>query len=621
MSRIKTREVTKDIKIFDRAADVSTHTKSTLVKAKSAVESADRQAERTQDAGHNSPSEYASDSISQHGKEVANDAARGAKNKLIHPQQKARRNIEKAKEHFNNAKNQLPKQRQKAAEQAQITAEKAKQTADTLKGKAEQAKKTAEQAKKQVADAKRALQQTRQAGRQTIKTARQSERNVKHAEKTVKTSAKGIKATGQNSVKAAKNSVKTAERTAKTAVKTAQQTARAAQKSAQAAAKAAKVAAQASKAAAKAAVATAKVAVKVTIALVKAAIAAIKGLVALIAAGGWVAVVIILIICMIALLLGSIFGIFFSGEDSGSGYTMQMAIQEINQEYSDKLKEIRDSNAHDEVQMSGARAEWKEVLAVYAIKTNTDPESAQDVATMDESKKELLRSIFWDMNTIDYYTETKEVTEVTVEGEGEDFTTTETTVTKTILYITVSHKTAAEMAEQYGFTERQKAQLAELLSNQYADLWRVVLYGIHNGSGDIVAVAVSQIGNVNGEPYWSWYGFDSRVAWCATFVSWCANECGYIDAGIIPKFASCNWQGVPWFKERGLWQEPGYIPVPGDIIFFDWEPDGISDHVGIVEYIDGGFVHTIEGNTSNSVARRSYRLDSLKIFGYGTPMY
>jgi hypothetical protein len=240
---------------------------------------------------------------------------------------------------------------------------------------------------------------------------------------------------------------------------------------------------------------------------------------------------------------------------------------------------------------------------------------------MDEGKKELLRSVFWDMNTLTHSTETREVTEIVVEGDGEDFTSTEVTVTKIILYITVSHKSATEMAVQYGFSAQQRELLAELLSDEYADLWSAVLYGIHNGSEDIVAVAISQIGNVNGDPYWSWYGFGSRVEWCATFVSWCANECGYIDAGIIPKFAACQTQGIPWFRSRGLWQEPGYVPTPGDIIFFDWGQDGTSDHVGIVEYVEGDVVHTVEGNTSNSVARRTYRLDSNSICGYGVPMY
>ncbi|MDR0863111.1 MAG: CHAP domain-containing protein [Oscillospiraceae bacterium] len=245
--------------------------------------------------------------------------------------------------------------------------------------------------------------------------------------------------------------------------------------------------------------------------------------------------------------------------------------------------------------MSGTRAEWKEILAIYAVKTNSDPDNPADVATMDERKKELLRTVFWDMNTLASRTESKTVTEVTVEGDGEDFISTETTVTKTILYIAVSHKTADEMAVQYGFNDSQKAQLAELLNAQYADMWTAVLYGIHNGSGDIVAVAVSQLGNVNGESYWSWYGFEGRVAWCATFVSWCANECGYIDAGIIPKFAACQSQGIPWFQNRGLWQDSSYVPAPGDIIFFDWEQDGSSDHVGIVESVEGEVVHTIEG--------------------------
>jgi hypothetical protein len=196
------------------------------------------------------------------------------------------------------------------------------------------------------------------------------------------------------------------------------------------------------------------------------------------------------------------------------------------------------------------------------------------------------------------------------------------TVTKTILYITVAHKTDGEMAAQYGFSQKQKDQLAELLSDQYADLWRAVLYGIHNGSGDIVAVAISQLGNVNGDVYWAFMGFESRVAWCACFVSWCANECGYLDAGIIPRFAACQSQGIPWFKERGLWQDAGgYVPAPGDIIFFDWEQNGHSDHVGIVEYVEGDVAHTVEGNTSNSVARRSYRLDSPNVQGYGCPLY
>ncbi|MDF1494547.1 CHAP domain-containing protein [Caproiciproducens sp. CPB-2] len=599
MAKIKTRDTMKDIKVFDRSANMGKHMKNAFVGSKNAVESADRQSEQTQDTEQHTPSEYASDNMTSGARNVAERTVRGL---WKNPVKRASENMHKTQENFGGAKRQV--QNIKNA---------------VKKSPADLPKK--EMVKRTQATTQRTIFRTRQAADTSIKAVGSSGKTIKQAahdtEKTIKTASKTIKK-ATNSVQ---KGIKTTERTAKVTVKTAQQTAKVTQRASQTAAKAAKAASQASRAAAKAAVQTAKVAVKVTISTVKAIIAATKALISAIAAGGWIAVVIILVICMIGLLFGSVFGVFFSGEDSGNGFTMPMAIQEINQEYADRMEEIRNSNPHDDVKLSDSRAEWKGILSVYAVKVNTDLESAQDVATMDDEKKELLRSVFWDMNILDYCTETEEVTEVIVEGDGEDLISTEHTVTKTILYITVSSKNAAEMAEQYGFSVQQKAQLAELLSDEYADLWSAVLYGIHNGSDDIVAVAVSQIGNVNGEPYWSWYGFDDRVEWCAAFVSWCVNECGYIDAGLIPRFAGCQSQGIPWFQERGLWQEPGYIPAPGDIIFFDWEQDGISDHVGIVEYVDGEIVHTVEGNTNNSVARRSYRLDNSDICGYGTPMY
>ena len=99
-------------------------------------------------------------------------------------------------------------------------------------------------------------------------------------------------------------------------------------------------------------------------------------------------------------------------------------------------------------------------------------------------------------------------------------------------------------------------------------------------------MALSQLGNVGGRPYWSWYGFESRVDWCACFVSWCANECGYLDTGVIPRFASCSI-GLQWFRERGLWRDHSYEPRPGDLIFFvgTYDTPGVS-HVGI--YVGGG---------------------------------
>jgi hypothetical protein len=177
------------------------------------------------------------------------------------------------------------------------------------------------------------------------------------------------------------------------------------------------------------------------------------------------------------------------------------------------------------------------------------------------------------------------------------------------------------MAAQYRFNGEQKEFLDELLKPEYISLWNALLYGISGtGDGAMIEIAATQIGNVGGEPYWSWYGFGSHEEWCACFVSWVAEKCGYIDAGIIPRFAWCP-SGVQWFKDRDEWQDSGYTPRPGDIIFFDWEQDGECDHVGIVEYVDGEIVHTIEGNSGDSCRRRSYNLGSVDIYGYGIPAY
>lgn len=500
-----------------------------------------------------------------------------------------------------------------------------------------QGKKGVEVTKQNISRAKGGIQQFKEKRaveamkKQSVRTPRNKEvKAVEQTEKTVKQSArssgkKTIKTVEKGSAKTAQKTVKTAEQTSKAAIKTTQQAAKTAQKTAQATAKAAQRAAQAAKATAKAVAIGVKAAVKATIAAVKAIIAATKSLIAAIAAGGWIAVVVIIVICLIALLLGSVFGIFFSGEDSGTGMTMQTVVQEINTDYDTKLQAEKDAVSYDVLEMSGSRAVWKEVLAVYAVKTNTDQDNPQEVATMDDSKKQLLKDIFWEMNAISSRTESKTETQITETDDGHgNIVQTETTVTRIYLYITVSHKTVDEMAAQYGFNQEQNDYLAELLKDENNPLWSQVLYGIAGGDGQIVTVALSQVGNVGGEPYWSWYGFNSRVEWCACFVSWCANECGYIDTGVIPKFAGCV-NGVQWFKDRGQWLDGSAEPVPGMIIFFDWNDengqDGESDHVGSVEKVENGIVYTVEGNSGDSCRINQYSVGHYEILGYGVPAY
>ena len=196
-------------------------------------------------------------------------------------------------------------------------------------------------------------------------------------------------------------------------------------------------------------------------------------------------------------------------------------------------------------------------------------------------------------------------------------------MTKTTLYITVSHKTAEQMSDQYRFNDDQDSQLEELL-NVDNSMWLAVLYGIYGSDDMIVQVALSQIGNVGGEPYWSWYGFGSRVEWCACFVSWCADQCGYIETGVCPKYAGCV-NGVAWFKEHNQWVDGSETPSPGMIIFYDWDSpngssgpqDGLSDHTGIVERVENGIVYTVEGNSGDSCRQCQRAVGNYEILGYG----
>lgn len=588
---IKTRlSEKKGIKAIDKAAVASERMKEAYIRTKD-------KAEHGMYAEEGSPGEYASDRLSAGVDNVTHEA--------VHQFDKqGRKGVQTTKENIPKVKEKIQK-RKAAVEQPKKQAEK-------------QAARKTRQAADKISEPVRTLRQERGAvktldrGKKSIKTVDRGRKTIKQASSTAK-----------GTVKTASKSIKTAEKTAKASIKTTQQAAKAAQRTAQATARAAKATAHAARAAARAAVAAAKVAAKATIAAVKAIIAATKALIAAIAAGGWIAVLVIVIICLIGLLIGSCFGIFFSGEDSGSGYTMQNVVQEINDDYQQQIDTTKANLSHDVLEMSGSRAVWPEVLAVYAVKTTTDPDNPQEVATMDDSKKAILTDIFWEMNQISSRTETRTETVITETDDGNgNIVETETTVTQTYLYITVSHKTAEEMAAQYGFDEEQKEQLAELLDEENRSLWSAVLYGIYTEDGAIVSVALSQVGNVGGEPYWSWYGFSSRVEWCACFVSWCANECGYIDTGVIPKYAGCV-NGVQWFKDRGQWMDGSAEPAPGMIIFFDWNDengqDGLSDHTGIVEKVENGRVYTIEGNSGDSVRQNSYPVGHYEVLGYGCP--
>lgn len=442
--------------------------------------------------------------------------------------------------------------------------------------------------------------------RENLSKVQENIKNLKRKSK-IKQRVKNITKIRKNTTKATRAAIKTANKTIKGTERTAKATM-----------KASKKAVQVAKTTAKATGRAIQATIKATITTIKAIILASKALISAIIAGGWVAILIIIIICLIGLICTSVFGIFFSSEKEVNGKTMSSVVSEINIEFTNKITDIQNNTEHDDYEINSNRAEWKDVISIYAVEISNGEEQT-DVITLDDKKVEKLKEIFWKMNTIS--SKVEEI-EKDIEITDENGNTKTEKQKRKVLYIDVTSKTIEEMAKEYNFNQKQKEQLAELGKKEYASVWNNVIYGSSVGSQDIVQVAKQQIGNVGGQPYWSWYGFTSRVEWCACFVSWCANQCNYIEAGIIPKFASVNVEGVPWFKTCGLWQEGGYIPKAGDIIFFDWDNDEEADHTGIVEKAENGTVYTIEGNTSgDSCKEKEYSINSNVILGYGTPAY
>lgn len=312
--------------------------------------------------------------------------------------------------------------------------------------------------------------------------------------------------------------------------------------------------------------------------------------------------ILVLLLCLGGVFSNSALGILLS-EEAGNGANLRRAMQEISMEFAEEIDAIRAAEGAERTEISGTQVPWKEVLAVYAVRAVSDPENPEEVLRMTEEKEEKLRSVFRDMN-------------------GLSWETSDTKETGKVLYVEIRCRTPEEMTGYYAFSRREKEQLDALLSAEDG-LWLSVLYGAGESTSRMVSVALSQLGNAGGQPYWSWYGFSARVDWCACFVSWCADRCGYLEDGTMPQFAWCPY-GVEWFQARGLWAENYVIPEPGMIVFFDWdgggtaEPqDGVADHTGIVERVENGMVWTVEGNRENSCRERHYPVGHYEILGYG----
>ena len=350
-----------------------------------------------------------------------------------------------------------------------------------------------------------------------------------------------------------------------------------------------------------------------------------------IAAGGWIVWLILAVIVLILIVVANIAGAMltnrFADENSQPVYEV---VSEINREYQDRINELRNARDYDTVTMNGSHARWRDILAVYFSDVSDDEESFIGYGYVNEEGEQELKQLFWLMTEIDSeHTRRRERELVQIEDDEYGRTQYELqNVTKHDLTITVTSKTAEDMISELEFDEEKQEMLAELLSEENEDFWSSILYSDVPADSKIVEVAYAQLGNTGGETYWRWYGFSSHVEWCACFVSWCANECDYIEEGIFPKYSSCS-VGVQWFKDRGQWADNTIEPVPGMIIFFDWDApgsssgpqDGEADHTGIVEKVENGYVYTIEGNAGDSVKEKRYLVGYYEILGYGIPVY
>ena len=303
-----------------------------------------------------------------------------------------------------------------------------------------------------------------------------TKKGAKTATKGGKKAAKATKNTGK-AIKGTKKTVKTATRATKQTARATRATARAAKATARAAKATVKGAvklAQLIKKAIIAAVKAIKVAIKAIMAAAKAIIAAAKAIIAAIAAGGWVVVVVILVVVLVALVAGSIYGIFVPAEQNG--INVYNVMYELDAEYAQKEADLIANCEYDTIKYVGTTAKWDEVVAVYAVKINLDSNNPQDVVTFDQNKSDELRAIYRTMNTVRVETE-QETKEVKKQVTDENGNVKEVTETVTLIHLTVVREsmTYEEAAEEYDFTDEQKEMLAMLLDEKNAELWQGLL--------------------------------------------------------------------------------------------------------------------------------------------------
>ena len=596
---IKTRHVQKDIKVLDKTVTAAEHMKGAYIRTRDS-------AEQTQVKEQGNPVGYAEDQVMEKGERAARGTIQQAEKqgkKVIHAVREKGRAGKEA-EAFRE-KNGDP-----SASSFSSGTEKTYQPKEQIKNRT--GAQTGRTAGRQAAGGRETVkkgEQIRELPKQTVKT-------LDRGEKTIKTAHASIKTSGKAAVKGTGRTIKTAQRTGYTAVRTTEVTARAAGQGARAAVLTTQRTAVVARQAAIAAAQTAKAAAKAISAAVKAVIASIKALVSAILAGGWIVVLILLIVVL--------FGALFSMVGGSNSSTIAPVSAEVEayeplirqyarqygiEEYVELIKAVmmQESGGQGTDPMQASECGYN---TRYPNTPNgiTDPEYSIDVGIQNLAAclQEAGVESPVDMNNIKLALQGYNYGNGYISWAKENYGGY--TYANAVEFSTM-------MAERNGWSSYGDKEYVSHVLRYY------VFGRIPTGTGSqaIVQVALTQEGN-GGDIYWSWYGFSSREEWCACFVSWCADQCGYIEAGVIPKFSLCS-AGMEWFESQGQFMDGSYVPATGDLVFFDWGNDGSVDHVGIVESVVDGTVYTVEGNSGDKVARRSYPIGYGQIVGYGVPTY
>lgn len=534
MRDIKTRDkVNQTVKTLDRAAIVADKFRNTTVKSKEA-------AEHTQTTDEKSPEEYAVNLVSDKSKIATHRAAVKFNEKGKQSVVETKRNIQRfrSEQAVKSIRRQRTDYKPSASPDLNFSDKGSKYDIKT---------------------------------RESIKKANTKpvSKDIKGADKTIKTVNHSVNQTVKSSSDTARKSYISSKQSAKATKKSAEAVKKGFEKSAK----------------------TMKEAAKHTKKIVKGIIEGAKAVVNAIIAGGWLSVVIIILLCLVGALASSFYGIFFSTETSASGMNISTVIQEINADYDNRIDELK-SDDYDRVEINGIKSNWKDVLSIYAVKTTTDPDNPMEIATVDENKKSILSSIFWDMNSIDSKvearTETKEIT--STDDNGNEVITTEE-VTVKVLTITINNKTADEMAVVYSFNDKQKEYLAELMSESNNKLWASIIFGSGNSNtidigsidfGDetvnetqkkVVAVATNSEG----------YGISAKSGYCQ---AWVADVYQAVTGS--RGFAHCALCAAEKWAVSDDWSK---IQVGATVYGYASNPYG---HVGI--YIGNGkVIHNLSG--------------------------